>query len=85
MGNLTQATLPLFEPTTLAEHIESHLSDAGFRETKPSSGPTLYEPGTPGKVDILAARLSAGEPLWHPEDAKPKRRRAGWESSDVPL
>jgi hypothetical protein len=49
------------------------------------SGPTPYEPGTPGKVDVLKARLEAGEPLWHPDDAKTKRRRFGWESSDVEL
>ena len=85
MGSLTQSTLPLFEPSTLTQHLKSHLSDDGFRETKLSSGPTRYEPGTPGKIDILAARLEAGEPLWHPQDAQQKRRRIGWESDAVPM
>ena len=85
MATLTQATLPLFEATTLEQHIGSHLSDSGFVEQKPSSGPTAHEPGTPSKVEVLKARLEAGEPLWHPEDAKLKRRRFGWESSQVEL
>jgi len=82
---LTQATLPLFSATTLEEHIESHLSDSGFVETNPLGEPTSHEPGTWGKVEVLTARLKAGQPLWHPEDAKMKRRRFGWESSNVEL
>lgn len=83
MGMLTQATLPLFEATTLADHIGSHLSDSGFVEKKASSGPTEFEPGSPGKVDVIKARLEAGEPLWHPEDAKPRRKRIGFEYSEA--
>ena len=82
---LTQATLPLFSAVTLEQHIESHLSDSGFIESKESSGPTEHEPGTWGKVEVLTARLSAGEPLWHREDAKTKRRRFGWESAQAEL
>lgn len=82
---LTQATLPLFNAVTLEQHIDSHLSDLGFVESKQSSGPTDHEPGTWAKVEILAARLEAGEPLWHPADAKTKRRRFGWESAQVEL
>jgi hypothetical protein len=85
MATLTQASLPLFEAASLREHIGSHLSDAGFRETAPSSGPTVALPGTWDKVEVLAARLERGEPLWHPGDAVPKRRRYGWESEDVSL
>jgi hypothetical protein len=85
MATLTQATLPLFNAVTLEQHIESHLSDAGFVEQKQSSGPTSHEPGTWGKVEVLTARVKAGEPLWHPDDAKMKRRRFGWESAQVEL
>lgn len=31
--------------------------------------PTTAWPGTPEKVEVLAARLLAGEDLWHPDDA----------------
>jgi hypothetical protein len=82
---LTQATLPLFEATTLEQHIESHGHDAGFVEKRTATTPTKYEPGTPGKVDVLKARLENGELLWHPDDAKMKRRRFGWESEQVEL
>jgi len=85
MATLTQATLPLFNATTLEQHIESHLSDEGFVEQRQSSGPTTHQPGTPGKVEVLKARLEAGEPLWHPADPVVKLRRRGWESSNVEL
>lgn len=82
---LTQATLPLFSATTLEQHIGSHLSDSGFVESKPSSGPTKHQPGTWAKVEVLKKRLEAGEPLWHPEDPRMKLRRCGWESGQVEL
>lgn len=85
MATLIQATLPLFEAETLSDHLESHLTDAGFVERRPSSGPTNHAPGTWGKVEVLAARLEAGEPLWHPDDAQLKRKRFGWESEEVEL
>lgn len=85
MATLVQASLPLFEATSLREHIDSHLSDSGFRETAPSSGPTTSLPGTWDKVEVMAGRLKRGEPLWHPGDAVPKRRRFGWESDEVGL
>ncbi len=30
--------------------------------------PTLYPPGSPGKILVLCARAMAGVALWHPED-----------------
>ncbi len=30
--------------------------------------PTLYPPGSPGKILLLCARAMAGFALWHPED-----------------
>lgn len=31
--------------------------------------PTLYTPGSAGKIAVLSERALAGLPLWHPEDA----------------
>lgn len=33
-----------------------------------ASRATRHLPGTPGKLAVLQARASAGEPLWHPDD-----------------
>jgi len=82
---MSQQSLPLFEAASLETHMKSHGNDCGFRERKMCSKPTKHLPGTWDKVEVLAARVQAGEPLWHPEDAKLKKRRVGWESEDVAL
>ena len=33
--------------------------------------PTRHAPGTPGKVAVMAARVKAGEQLFHPDDGPP--------------
>jgi hypothetical protein len=38
-------------------------------EPKPAILPTSHRPGTRGKVLTMAARIAAGEELWHPADA----------------
>jgi hypothetical protein len=35
---------------------------------RPASRATSLQPGSWGKVEVLAARMAAGEELWHPED-----------------
>jgi len=85
MPRLVQETLPLFESVSLSDHIQSHLTDVGFRETKKLGDPTTHEPGTWSKVEVLAYRVAMGEPLWHPNDAKAKPKRFGWESGEVGL
>lgn len=47
--------------------IRVYGSDAGF-EPRPAVMPTTAMPGTAEKIRVLAARLLAGEELWHPDD-----------------
>lgn len=37
-------------------------------EREVCSRPTGHAPGSPGKIEVLAARVRAGEELWHPMD-----------------
>lgn len=85
MSGVAQQMLPIGEASSLESHIRTHRTDTGFREKVPSSGPTKHLPGTWDKVIVLEQRLKNGEPLWHPDDAKSRRKRSGWESSDVAL
>lgn len=74
MPKLFQASLPLYEAKNLEAHIGAYLTDAGYRERFAGTEPTPHLPGTWDKVEVLARRLEAGQPLWHPGDAKPKRK-----------
>lgn len=48
----------------------NHECDEDWHPTKKAKKPTKHLPGTPGKIDVLAARMLAGEELWHPDDAE---------------
>ena len=37
---------------------------------RPLPAPTSFPPGSPGKVDVMAARVERGEAIWHPLDAR---------------
>ncbi len=43
-------------------------------EPVPPPEPTRALPGSPAKVEVLAARRAAGCHLWHPADARPDDR-----------
>jgi hypothetical protein len=48
--------------------------------------PTSHEPGTPGKVEVMAARAALGVSLFHPEDAGVSEDlRACWRPSSDSL
>ena len=49
------------------DYLGANKTDDGFEPTRMPE-PTDAAPGTWSKVEILAARLQAGEELWHPED-----------------
>lgn len=53
--------------TNLFGYIVWHGDDYGFKP-RPASKPTTARPGTKDKVAVLAARVVAGEELWHPAD-----------------
>lgn len=46
-----------------------------FAERPKPSDPVASAPGSPDRIDEMAARLEAGEDLYHPEDAKVEGRR----------
>ena len=48
--------------------IVLHETSDGFKP-RPASQPTTARPGTAEKIAVLAARLEAGEELWHADDA----------------
>jgi hypothetical protein len=89
MSDLLQMGLGIGEAESLEVHIKSHRTDVGFVERKQGKKrkcePTKCLPGTWDKVEVLRQRLENGEPLSHPDDAKLKRKRSGWEAADVPL
>jgi hypothetical protein len=43
---------------------------AGRREPSTLPTPTSALPGTEAKIAVMAARLAAGERLWHPGDGR---------------
>jgi len=51
----------------LFQHIFERGDDAEF-EPRPAERPTTARPGTAEKIVVLAARVEAGEDLWHPND-----------------
>ena len=61
--------LDRFRPRTLAEAIALH-GDCGSFEplvARPAE-PTDAAIGSEEKIEVLAARVRNGEPLWHPSD-----------------
>jgi len=54
-------------PRSLLAHLVRVGEDTGFRPAVPAA-PTQTEPGSPDKVEVLAARLLDGEDLWHRDD-----------------
>ena len=48
-------------------HLDVHRSEDGF-EPRGLAEPTQARPGSPEKVEILAARLEQGLDLYHPQD-----------------
>ena len=49
------------------DYLGANKTDDGFEPTRIPK-PTEASPGTWSKVEVLAARLAAGEELWHPDD-----------------
>jgi hypothetical protein len=54
---------------TVFDDLRSLQHDEDFQ---PVSGPDFYstgaEPGSDEKIDVMRARVSNGQPLWHPDD-----------------
>ena len=50
-------------------HIEETGSDDGF-VPKSECQPTDAKVGSREKLDVMRDRLSAGQPLWHPDDSR---------------
>lgn len=67
-----QMTLDLNEPDALLDYVDEWNSDHGFEATVVPQ-PTAFEPGSPGKVEVLVERLRLGHQLWHAEDARRSR------------
>jgi hypothetical protein len=67
-----QLTLGLHEPDDLLDYIDEWNTDDGFEATIIPE-PTQHEPGSPGKVEVLAERLRLGHQLWNEKDAKRSR------------
>lgn len=56
-------------PRSVLEAIQQGIWDYEPRKLeKEDFSATSAMPGTKEKLDILAARLAQGAPLWHPED-----------------
>ncbi len=49
------------------DYLGANKTDDGFEPTRVPEA-TDAAPGTWSKVEVLAARLAAGEELWHPDD-----------------
>ena len=49
------------------DYLGANKTDDGFEPTRVPE-PTDASPGTWSKVEVLEARLAAGEELWHPDD-----------------
>lgn len=49
-------------------YLEINRTEEGFKP-KPCSTNTTHAPGSPEKVEVLAARVEAGEELWHTDDS----------------
>jgi hypothetical protein len=58
-----------------------HRRDPGSGQRLPE--PTDAPPGSPGKVEALAARAAAGEGLWSRGDARDDDRARGWPAGRV--
>jgi len=56
--NLFEAQLLLGEPD----------EEEAFFQPHGTPDPTKAKPGSDEKIDVLAGRLMAGLPLWHPDD-----------------
>jgi hypothetical protein len=67
-----QLTLGLHEPDDLLDYIDEWNTDDGFEATIVPEA-THHEPGSPGKVAVLAERLKLGHQLWNDNDAKRSR------------
>ena len=52
-------------------HVAADLGHEEWFSARPASKPTRTKPGTPARVAIYAARVEAGEDIWHPGDARP--------------
>lgn len=55
----------------LSEHLRSEIKKKrrALRNRPLPAVPTEHQPGTTAKVDVMAVRESAGEDLFHPDDA----------------
>jgi len=51
----------------LFEHI-LHCGDDRDFSPRPAAEPTTARPGTPEKIEVMAARLQRGEEIFHPDD-----------------
>lgn len=68
-ADVDATTLARAVPRTYARNCveAAALLDDDYR-ARPARGPCPWPPGSPGKVATLAARVEAGEELFHPDD-----------------
>lgn len=52
-------------------HIAADLGHDEWFSPRPASRPTRTKPGSKARVAAYAARVEAGEDIWHPGDARP--------------
>jgi len=60
-------TLARKYPRSVLAEIDRMGHDEDFHPSA-ASAPTASPPGSHEKVEVLSARMLAGEELWHPED-----------------